>query len=374
ALLIVLMPLVGRLYTAVDGGGPASVVLRAIASAILLLPPTILMGATLPAISRYVEATPAGVSWLGFFYGGNIFGAVIGCLGAGFYLLRVYDLTTASLVAVALNAIVAGLGFVLARQAPHAPSAAEASGAMADAADAGADGNPPRGAMPARGSVWSVFRGMATWEPRGVYVAIALSGLTALGAEVVWTRLLSLLFGATTYAFSVILAVFLIGLGIGSAIGATVARNTANARATLGWVQLALAFTTAYGAYMVSRGLPYWPINPSLAPSAWFNFQLDLARALFTMLPGAVLWGASFPLALAAAAQPGDDAGAVVGRVYAANTLGAIGGSLLTGLLLVPFVGTHGAERILIVVSAASGAVALVPLFRSASGTIGTGP
>ncbi|MEA3246832.1 MAG: fused MFS/spermidine synthase, partial [Gemmatimonadota bacterium] len=353
AVLIVVMPLVGRLYTAVDGGGPTSIVLRAIVSAILLLPPTILMGATLPAISRYVEATPTGVSWLGFFYGGNILGAVIGCLGAGFYLLRVYDLTTASLVAVALNAIVATLGFVLARRAPY---------------------DAPAGDGAARGSVWSVFRGIASWAPRGVYLAIALSGLTALGAEVVWTRLLSLLFGATTYAFSVILAVFLVGLGIGSAVGSTVARNTANARATLGWVQLFLAFTTAYGAYMVSRGLPYWPVNPSLAPSAWFNFQLDLARALFTMLPGAVLWGASFPLALAAAAKPGDDAGAVVGRVYAANTLGAIGGSLLTGLLFVPFVGTHGAERILIVVSAISAAVALGPLFRSVSGTTGGEP
>src|SRR6185436_20136970 len=70
ALLIVLMPLVGRIYTAVDGGGPASIVLRSIVSVVLLLPPTILMGATLPAISRYVEQTPIGVSWLGFFYGG----------------------------------------------------------------------------------------------------------------------------------------------------------------------------------------------------------------------------------------------------------------------------------------------------------------
>jgi len=119
-LLIVLMPFVGRLYTAVDGGGPASIVLRAVVSVILLLPPTMLMGATLPAISRYVKATPEGVAWLGFFYGGNIFGAVIGCLSAGFYLLRVYDLTTASLVAVALNAIVAGASFLLSKHAPYA--------------------------------------------------------------------------------------------------------------------------------------------------------------------------------------------------------------------------------------------------------------
>src|SRR5262245_30012681 len=117
ALLIVLMPLVGRLYTAVDGGGPSSIVLRGIVSVILLLPPTMLMGATLPAISRYVEATRSGVAWLGFFYGGNILGAVIGCLGAGFYLLRVYNLTTASLVAVAVNIIVASVSLLLSKRA-----------------------------------------------------------------------------------------------------------------------------------------------------------------------------------------------------------------------------------------------------------------
>ena len=64
-----------------------------------LLPPTLLMGATLPAIARWVEAGPRGVSWLGFFYGGNIVGAVFGCLLAGFYLLRVYDMATATYVA-----------------------------------------------------------------------------------------------------------------------------------------------------------------------------------------------------------------------------------------------------------------------------------
>jgi spermidine synthase len=242
ALLILVMPLVGRLYTSVDGGGPASIVLRAVVSGILLLPPAMLMGATLPAISRYVKATPSGVAWLGFFYAGNILGAVIGCLGAGFYLLRVYDLTTAALTAVALNAIVAGAGFVLSKRTPYTAS----SGAGPNASNA-----------------------IRSWQPRGVYIVMALSGLTALGAEVVWTRLLSLLFGATSYAFSIILAVFLLGLGIGSAIGSTLARTTANARATLGWMQLLLALTTAYGAWMVAQELPYWPVYPSLAPSVF---------------------------------------------------------------------------------------------------------
>src|SRR4029079_16072838 len=159
-----------------------------------------------------------------------------------------------------------------------------------------------------------------------IYVVIALSGFTALGAEVVWTRLLSLLFGATTYAFSIILAVFLIGLGIGSAIGSSMARNTANARAALGWAQMFLAFTTAYGAWMAAQQIPYWPIYPSLSPSVWLNFQVDFARALLTMLPGAILWGASFPLAVATlgerspTARFSNDMGDAVGKVYAANT------------------------------------------------------
>ena len=66
------------------------------------------MGATLPVISRWVEGTPRGSSQLGLFYAGNILGAVAGCLVAGFYLLRVYDMNVATYVAVAMNAIVAG--------------------------------------------------------------------------------------------------------------------------------------------------------------------------------------------------------------------------------------------------------------------------
>ncbi|MBM4195163.1 MAG: SAM-dependent methyltransferase [Gemmatimonadetes bacterium] len=360
AMLIVLMPLVGRLYTAVDGGGPSSVVFRALVSALLLLPPTILMGATLPAIARYVEATPKGVSWLGFFYGGNIVGAVIGCLGAGFWLLREFDLMTASLVAVALNLAVAMLAMVIAKRAPYTAPAAKPEAGGAEAAKPGLRAS----AAIARAEIV----GVTGWQPRGVYIAIALSGMTALGAEVVWARLLSLLFGATTYAFSVILGVFLIGLGIGSVAGSAIAREAKSPRTALGFVQLMLALTTAWGAYLLAGDLPRWPINASLAPSAWFNFQLDFVRSLFTMLPGAILWGMSFPLALAAATSKSDDPGRVVGRVYAANTLGAIAGSVGMGVALVPFVGTQGAQRALIMLSVISGLIALVPLFSESKG------
>ena len=139
-----------------------------------------------------------------------------------------------------------------------------------------------------------------TTETRLVYVAIALSGLTALGSEVVWTRLLSLIFGATAYTFSLILAVFLVGLGIGSSVGAALARNaTQSARRRSAGARWRCARRSAWAAYATGASLPYWPINPSISTSLVFNFQLDLCARIWVMLPGAILWGASFPLALA---------------------------------------------------------------------------
>ena len=94
--ILVSMPLVGGVYTAWAGEGMGGVIFRAVVAGICLLPPTMLMGATLPAISRWVKATPDGISWLGFFYGGNIAGGVAGCVLAGFYLLRMFDVATAT--------------------------------------------------------------------------------------------------------------------------------------------------------------------------------------------------------------------------------------------------------------------------------------
>jgi len=93
------VPILGGIYTAWAGTGTTSLILRALVASICLLPPTLLMGGTLPVVARGVEATPNGVSWLGFFYGGNLVGAVAGSLLAGFYLLRTYDMPTATFAA-----------------------------------------------------------------------------------------------------------------------------------------------------------------------------------------------------------------------------------------------------------------------------------
>jgi len=187
-----------------------------------------------------------------------------------------------------------------------------------------------------------------------VYVAIGLSGLTALGAEVIWTRILSLLFGATVYTFSLILAVFLLGLGIGSSIGSAIAGRISRPRLALGWCQMLLCVAMAWTAYMLTQSLPYWPINPSISSNPWFNFQLDVVRCLWAVLPGTIFWGASFPLALASVASGGKDPARLVGGVYAANTLGAIIGSVTASLLLVVWLGSQRAQQVLVIISAVS--------------------
>ena len=338
------MPLVGGVYTAWAGGGVFGIVVRGIVAATCLLPPTLLMGATLPAVARWVETTPEGVSWLGFFYGGNIAGAVVGSLLAGFYLLRVFDTSIATYVAVALNVLVAGIGFVVSRTMP----------ATMTTSTSGAPSRPD--APAARFDADGTVKSGGAWT---VYVTIALSGMTALAAEVVWTRGLSLLFGATTYTFSLILAVFLFGLGIGSSLGAVIGRGLKRPRVALGVCQLLLCAAIAWTSYMLTESLPYWPINPSISSDPWFTLQLDLVRCLWAVLPAAVLWGASFPLALASLAARGQDPAKLVGGVYAANTVGAIIGSLGASLVLVAWLGSQRAEQVLIAVSLASGLLVL---------------
>jgi spermidine synthase len=190
--------------------------------------------------------------------------------------------------------------------------------------------------------------------------------MTALASEVIWTRTLTLLYGATVYTFSLILAVFLLGLGIGSALGSAMSHQLKRPRVALAWCQVFLCTAMAWAAYMLTESLPWWPIDPSIASTPAFNFQLDLVRTLWVSLPGAILWGASFPLALAAAASRGQDPARLVGGVYAANTLGAIVGSLGASLILVSWIGSQHSQQVLIVLSAVSA------LFASGATAFGT--
>ena len=333
-LAFLLLPLVGNIYVAWGGEGLRGLLLRGSIAAFFLLPPTLLMGATLPALARCLEPTEDGSS-LGFLYGSNLLGAVAGSLLSAFYLLRNYDVTIATIAAALLNAAAAALSLALAvRSSP-----------------ASHENETPTTAPPSTANI-------------AVYVAIAISGFCALAAEAIWTRTLGLLLGGSVYGFAMILAVFLVGLGLGSAIGSLLSTRVQPARA-LAWCQLLLTGAIAWTAYSLSQSLPYWPINPSISTDIWFTFQLDLDRTLWALLPPTILWGASFPLAMATLKSRGRENDRAMAAVYAANTAGAILGALAASLLLIGSVGSQRAQQLLVVMSTLGALILLSNLKRS---------
>jgi spermidine synthase len=325
------IPLLGGAYAALAGGGAWSLGVRLFVAAVALLPATMLMGATLPVVAPHVGTGARGAARLGWLYAANTAGGVLGAVVAAFYLLRVHDVYVATYVAVALNLGVAAAAAALARR--HAPT-------RADAVEA------PTGASHARGV-------------GAVYVASAVSGMTALAAEVLWTRHLSLLLGGTVYTFALILAVLLLGLGLGSATGAAVGKRV-DPRIALAACQGLLGIAMAGAAYALARWLPFWPLDVTLPTTAAVALQLDLLRVAYVVLPAALLWGASFPLALAAAIQAGEEPRRAVGWMYAANTAGAIVGALATTFLLVAVIGSQRAQQLMVLASAAAALLLLV--------------
>ena len=189
-----------------------------------------------------------------------------------------------------------------------------------------------------------------------VLAAIGLSGFASLGAEVVWTRQLSLLFGPTVYNFSLILAVFLAGIGVGSLGGAWLAKCIDRADLALAWCQLGLLAALPYGAYMIGYQIPFWQVGENFLPSVYASrpllFVFDIARCAVSMGPATLCWGASFPLALAAANAGESDAGRLVARVSVVNTLGASVGTVIFSLAVIPGLGTQRAQQALALVAA----------------------
>jgi spermidine synthase len=332
------LPSLNRLYIAGAEHGMPGMLWRGVLAALCMLPATILMGASLPSIVRWAQ----GVSWWGYLYTGNTAGAVIGCLLAGFYLLRIYNMATATYFAAGVNVVVAGVSFLLASRLTG--STVPEPEAPVEAAE------------------------VSHWP---IYLAIGLSGATALGAEVVWTRLLSMLLLGTVYVFSIILAVFLVGLALGSGGGSWLIKRV-RPQLALGWCQILLLFGFAWTAYMIVDVLPFWKDDALLTLDPWHMYFLDLKRCLLAILPPTLFWGASFPLACAAIAKRGEDSGRAAGAIYAANTLGGIVGALAVSLVLIPSIGSQQSERVLLIASAIGGVIVLIPILRrSGLGLVG---
>ena len=332
-LMPLVLPVVRYAYLGLVGYGTLGIAMRAVIAAVLLLPPTALMGATLPAIARRYNADSEGTSRLAGLYAANTTGAVLGSMLAAFYLLAVWDVWVATLAAAALNFVVGWYALRLAARIP-----ARLAPVMTESPAVAAAGEPP-------------------YPAAFVYLGIGLSGLTALGAQVLWTRILTLLFGATVYAFGIILAVFLAGLGLGSALAAYLLRRGGNPLRGLALSQLALVPALLAAGYLLVRVLPY------ASPASWIPVSvlhtLHVFRAIEIVLPAAVLWGMSFPYALAASSSSQRDPGRSSGSVYAANTIGAILGAVGISFWIIPTWGTAGAGRVLVGIAGLSAAVLL---------------
>lgn len=202
------------------------------------------------------------------------------------------------------------------------------------------------------------------WSPWLVWPA--LFGFAALAAELVWTRILLLHLGSRVYAFALILAVYLLGLSLGSMLAR---RLPADPRVALAFCQGLLALVmVAQVPLFAGFGDVLEALARLARPSGFAGLQLTLALGvMLLLLPATVLFGASFPLAVAAAPLPGSET-ARTGAVSAANTLGAIAGAVAGPLVLVPLVGT---QRALLLLAAVGGVAALLLGGRRASRWLG---
>ncbi len=271
-------------------------------ASLMLAPPSIAMGGTLPAMA---SALAGGGRPIGFLYAANTLGAVAGTLLAGFLLLPRLGLA-GTMRAAALLSAVAAAGAMLLR-APRPPQT-----------------SAPRGPSP---------------EARRAILLYAISGFLGLAAEVCFTRSLVLVFGSATYAFSVMLSVLLLGIGWGGAWGARTTRDPLRT----------LEVTVAATAAVLSLSMLLVPLLPRLFLLGYLHggegfatgILLRFAIAACVMLPGAFGLGFAFPLAAGLACT--GTVGAGTGRLYAWNTVASVAGSTTAVFLLVPALGPEGA-------------------------------
>jgi spermidine synthase len=299
--------------------------LRFVVAVLFLAPLALCLGGTLPAAAATVRSGGQRVGReVGLLYACNTLGAVAGTLLAGFLLLPALGLAGTMRAA----AILAG---------------AAGAGARLHARRSGEERPPPPS-----------FRVPAPEAGRAVRL-YALSGFLGLSAQVAFTRGLVLVFGSATYAFTTVLAVFLLGIGLGAAAGARLARRADGALARL---ELCVALTAAALGLAAHAlfGLPRLYLHGYLlvGPGFGAGIALRFFLAALVLLPGCLGLGVAFPLAARLAGRAG--AGRGTGALYAANTLACVLGSTLATFALVPWLGPQLAA------AGVAAAVALVVL------------
>ncbi|MCZ6732449.1 MAG: fused MFS/spermidine synthase [Gammaproteobacteria bacterium] len=309
------------IHTLLEGADFYSLALARFALAtVLLLAPTLLMGATLPVLVQgFVRERAELGRRVGLLYGLNTLGAVAGVLVATFVLFPTLGLWGTNAAAAAAAAGVGLMALVLARAAaPRTRPEKDSS-------------RPPPGEKPtpARITRWSL--GAALY---------GLVGFTALVYEVAWTRALTMVLGSSFYAFSVMLATFLSGIGLGSLLGRRWADRLVRPQAAYAGAAVALGLSAAATALLIGA-LPdvFLAGFERLGRSRTALVLIQLIVSSGVMLVPAVVLGVLFPLVTRALAAEGRLPGQVVGDLYFTNTLGAALGAFATAFWLVPALG-----------------------------------
>jgi spermidine synthase len=292
------------------------------AAALLILPQCMLLGATFPLLAsawlRQPDADPAHEARvLGGLYFANSIGAAAGALFATFVLLPRIGLPGTVMTAGALNIIVATGAWWLAARAPAAPLPATA------------EATAPTIAL-----------------GRVVLLATAASGAFSFVYEIGWIRLLNQALGTTVHSFELMLSAFILGLALGGLAVRRLAARIGDALAWAGWAQVAMGAAALLSLLALANSFAWvgWLMS-ALARNAdgYTLFLLGSGSvAIAVMLPAAFFAGTTLPLFTLAWRRRGADERAI-GRIYAANTLGAIVGVLAAVHLLIPLLGVRGA-------------------------------
>ena len=302
-------------------------VVRVLLVALVLLPPTFLMGGTLPLFCRqFVLDGGRIIRNLGFLYGINTLGAVLGTLMAGFVLIPRIGVSGAVGVAAGVNILIAGTALAL-RFDPLAPPAKSADAAREEVSAAATT----RFVVP---------------------ILFFTTGLVVVGAEIFWSRFLSLVIRDSVTTYTITLAVVLTGIVLGSLLVSLLEKGGRLSR-----VSLPLLF----GVFQVMAALAVIGLM-FLPASVWLDLGHGIAPFFLLMLPATVLSGASFPLANRLALRDPALSASSVGRMTALNTLGGIVGSLVVGFFILPELGLAAGVKIITGVGLITGVAALLLL------------
>jgi spermidine synthase len=334
--LLAMGPAYGWLAANLGESAPGLIVARFLFASAVLVIPCSLMGMTLPLLSRTAVSREDEVGrGAGALYAVNTLGAVVGCIAAGFLLIPSFGLTTTSSLAAGINLLVGFTAVGLGR-----------GGWMRSGARAAAPAARAEGAFSRRAALAAL--------------GFAVSGFTALGYEILWTRALEQFTHNSTYAYTAMLAMFLLGIGAGSAFTAAWADRARRHLALFGAIEIAIGLSVI-AALLVYMRLPDWIPAGAAAIGGLESWGRALtvifAVAAVSLLATTLLFGATFPFVARAVVDSADQVGRRIAIAYTVNTLGAIAGALSVGFLLLPRLGLRGSFLTLVGLNLLAGAL-----------------